>query len=211
MMRIPRFRVFLVMLGMLAPALGGWAQTGAFQGSASAGPPSDQLLALSLDDALKMGLHYNLGEITSEQASQRAKGEDIVARSVLFPNLSGGVRENVQQIDLASYGFKFSFPPSLGINFPTIVGPFNFFDLRGYLSQRVADLQAIRNYKSAREADRAAELSAADSREIVVYVVTQAYLQVLAQSALVDSAKVQVDSAQAIYQQASDRFTAGLS
>ena len=44
-----------------------------------------------------------------------------------------------------------------------------------------------------------------------MYVVTQAYLQVLAQAARVDSAKVQVDSAQTIFQQASDRFNAGLS
>ena len=69
----------------------------------------------------------------------------------------------------------------------------------------------IRTYQSAREGQRAAELAAADSREIVVYVVTQAYLQVLAESARVESAKVQVDWAQAIFQQASDRFNAGLS
>jgi outer membrane protein TolC len=210
-MRIFRFRFFFLMIGILAPAVTGLAQTGAFQGSASAGPPSDQPLALSLDEALKMGLHYNLGAITSEQSSQRAKGENIVVRSALYPNLSGGLRENVEQIDLSSFGFKFKFPASLGINIPNIVGPFNYFDLRGYLTQRVADLQAIRSYQSSREAQRAAELSAADAREIVVYVVTQAYLQVLAQSARVDSAKVQVDSAQAIFQQASDRFMAGLS
>ena len=89
-----------------------------------------------------MGLHYNLGGITAEQASQRASGEKIVARSVLFPDISGGLRENVQQIDLASYGFKFKFPPNLGINFPSIVGPFNFFDLRGYVTQRIADVQS---------------------------------------------------------------------
>ena len=46
---------------------------------------------------------------------------------------------------------------------------------------------------------------------MVVYVVTAGYLQVLAESARVDSAKVQVASAQAIFEQASDRFTAGLS
>jgi len=199
------------MIGMLAPAMTGLAQVGPFQGSASSGPPSDQPLSLSLDQALKMGLRYNLGGITAEESSQRAVGENIVARSVLFPNFSGGARENVQQIDLASYGFKFKFPPSLGINFPAIVGPFNFFDLRAYLTQRVADVQAIRTYQSAREAQQAAELSAADAREIVVYVVTASYLQVLAESARVDSAQVQVDSAQAIFQQASDRFTAGLS
>jgi outer membrane protein TolC len=210
-MRISRFRFFFLMIGILAPAVSGLAQTGAFQGSASSGQLSDQPLALSLDEALKIGLRYNLGAITSEQSSQRAKGENIVARSVLYPNFSGGLRENVEQIDLSSFGFKFKFPQSLGINIPNIVGPFNYFDLRGYLTQRVADLQAIRSYQSAREAQRAAELSAADAREIVVYVVTQGYLQVIAQAARVDSAKVQVDSAQAIFQQASDRFTAGLS
>jgi outer membrane protein TolC len=91
------------------------------------------------------------------------------------------------------------------------VGPFNYFDLRAYLKQRIADVQSIRTYQSSREAQKAAEFSAADAREVVVYVVTAAYLQVLAQSARVDSAKVQVDSAQAIFQQASDRFSAGLS
>jgi outer membrane protein TolC len=210
-MRTSRIQLVLLLVGMFVTATCAFAQVGPYQGSASAGPPSDQPVSLSLDQALKMGLHYNLGGITAEQASQRAAGEKIVARSVLFPDISGGLRENVQQIDLASYGFKFKFPSNLGINFPSIVGPFNYMDLRGYLSQRIADVQSIRTYQSAREAQRAADLAAADSREIVVYVVTQAYLQVLAESARVESAKVQVDGAQTIFQQASDRFNAGLS
>jgi outer membrane protein TolC len=210
-MRTSWFRFFFLLIGVLASTVRALAQTGPYQGSASAGPPSVQPLSLSLDEALKMGLRYNLGGITEEQSSHRAKGENIVVRSALYPNFSGGLRENVQQIDLSSFGFKFKFPPSLGVNIPNIVGPFNFFDLRGYLTQRVADLNAIRSYQSSREAQRAAELSATDAREIVVYVVTAAYLQVLAESARVDSAKVQVDSAQTIFQQASDRFMAGLS
>jgi len=71
-MRISRIRFFFLMVGILAPAATCLAQTGAFQGSASSGPASDQPLALSLDEALKMGLRYNLGGITSEQSSQRA-------------------------------------------------------------------------------------------------------------------------------------------
>jgi outer membrane protein TolC len=209
-MRVPRIPISLLLTGILGLALSGRAQTGPYQGSASAGPPSDQPVSLALDQALKMGLRYNLGGITAEESSERANGARIVSRSALYPDISGGLRENVQQIDLASYGFKFSFPPSLGIHFPNIVGPFNFFDLRGYVTQRVADFNAIRSYQSARESQRAQEFSAADAREIVVYVVTSAYLQVLAQAARVDSAKAQVDSAQAIFQQASDRFNAGL-
>jgi outer membrane protein TolC len=210
-MRIFRLRLFLLMMGVLLAAVAGLAQSNVYQGSASSGPPSDRPMSLSLDEALKLGLRYNLGGITAEQASQRANGERIVARSALYPDISGALRENVQQIDLASFGFKFKFPPNLGVNLPTIVGPFNYIDLRAYLKQRIADVQSVRSYQSSREAQKAAEFSAADAREIVVYVVTAAYLQVLAQSARVDSAKVQVDSAQAIFQQASDRFTAGLS
>src|SRR5271169_4318616 len=96
-----RFFFFLT-IGLVAPIVCAVAQTGPFQGSANSGPPSAQPLSLSLDEALKMGLRYNLGGISAEDSSQRANGASIVARSVLFPNLSGGVRENVQQIDLAS-------------------------------------------------------------------------------------------------------------
>jgi outer membrane protein TolC len=210
-MRIFCLRLSLLFFGIFVALIDSRAQTGAFQGSASSGEPSSESLSLSLDDVLQRGLRYNLGGITSEQSARRAEGENIVARSALFPNFFGGLREDVQQIDLASYGFKFKFPPNLGINIPNIVGPFNFFDLRGALTQRVADLEAIRTYQSAREANRAADFSAADAREIVVYVVTASYLQVLAESARVDSARVQVESAQAIFQQASDRLAAGLS
>ena len=210
-MRTFWFRFCFLLVGMLAAAVSVPAQTGAYQGSASSGPASGESLSLSLNEALQRGLHYNLGGITSGDSARRAQGEAIAVRSALYPNLSGALRENVEQIDLASFGFKFKFPPSLGINIPNIVGPFNYFDLRGYLTQRVADLQAIRSFQSSRQEQRAAELSAADAREIVVYVVTQAYLQVLAESARVDSAKVQVETAQAIYQQAADRFSAGLS
>ena len=209
-MRISVCRFFLLLLGILAAAVSGLAQTDPFQGSANAGSPSAQPLSLSLDEALKMGLRYNLGGINAEQSSQRAAGQSIAVRSALYPNLNGNLRENAQQIDLQSYGFNFKFPPNLGINIPSIVGPFNFFDLRAYLTQRIADLNALRSYQSARQTQRAAELTAADSREIVVYVVTAAYLQLIAESARVDSVKVQVQSAQAIFQQASDRFTAGL-
>ncbi|MGD0909414.1 MAG: TolC family protein [Candidatus Acidiferrales bacterium] len=210
-MQYPWLRVLLPLLLVILVSVPTFAQSGSFQGSVSSGAPLDQPLSLSLDDAIQRGLRYNLGGITSEEALRQAQGESIVTRSQLLPNLSGGLRETVQQIDLASYGFKFSIPPSLGFSFPNIVGPFNYFDLRGYLTQKLADVQAIRTYQSAKEKQRAADLSFADAREMVVYVVTAGYLQVLAEAARVDSAKVQVESAQAIYQQAADRFNAGLS
>ena len=224
-MRKSWLRSILPVLSLLPAATGAFAQTatlaasagsgpqtqGALQGSVPAEAPPSGPLALSLDEALKRGLRYNLGAIESQQVVRQAQGEKIVARSPLLPNLNGDLREVVEQIDLASFGFKFSAPPGSGLSFPTIVGPFNYFDLRGNLSQKLADLQALRTYQSSRESLRAAGLSVQDTREAVVYIVTAGYLQVLAEAARVDSAKVQVDSAQAIYQQAFDRFNSGLS
>ena len=222
-MRYKWFFFLILSLGGLLLAARSWAQGGplaptpgertpqaAFQGSVPSGPVSDQPLPLSLDEALQRGLRYNLGAILSQQGLRRSQGESAVALSPLLPNLNGELREVVQQIDLASFGFRFSAPPGSGFNIPTIVGPFNYFDLRGALTQKLADVQALRDYRSSRETQRAAGLSVQDARESVVFAVTASYLQVLAASARVDSAIVQVASAKAIYQQAADRFSAGL-
>ncbi|HVA95095.1 MAG TPA: TolC family protein [Candidatus Dormibacteraeota bacterium] len=210
-MRYSWFHFLFLASSALLLAAPGYAQTDAFQGSVHSSVPADQPLSLSLNDALQRGLRYNLGAMDSRLFLQRARGESIAARSALLPNLNGNLREVVQQNDLAVYGFKFNLPSSFGVSFPSVVGPYNYFDLRGFLTQRLADVQAIRTYQSARAAQRAAVLSVADARDTVVYVVTAGYLRVLAESARVDSAKAQVQSAQAIYQQASDRFDSGLS
>jgi outer membrane protein TolC len=222
-MRHKPFFFLILSLGGLLLAARGWAQGGplapmpgdrapqaAFQGSVPSGPVTDQPLPLSLDEALQRGLRYNLGPILSQQTLRRSQGESTVALSPLLPNINGYLREVVQQIDLASFGFRFSAPPGVGFSIPTIVGPFNYFDLRASLTQKLADVQALRSYQSSRETQRAAGLSVQDAREAVVFAVTAGYLQVLAASARVDSAIVQVASAKAIYQQAADRFAAGL-
>jgi outer membrane protein TolC len=212
-MRTPWFRFLFLIFGALSLAGSGFAQAGPFQGSVSPASPtasSDQPVKLSLDDALERGLRYNLGAVISRQDSRQAQGASIAARSFLLPNLNGGLRETAQQIDLASFGFSFKLPPGAGFAFPPVLGPSNYFDLRAAMTQRLADLQALRTYQSSREAQRAADLSVVNAREMVVYVVTAGYLQVLAESARVDSAKAQVATAQAIYQQALDRFSSGL-
>ena len=212
-MRYRCLRSILLATSLLPMATCAFAQTNssALQGSVPGDAPSSGPFALSLDEALKRGLRFNLGAIESQQSARQAHGESIVARSPLMPNLNGYLREVDEQIDLAAFGFKFNVPPSAGLSIPTIVGPFNFFDLRAGWSQKLADIQSLRTYQSSRESLRAADFSVQDTRELVVYVVTAGYLQVIAASSRVDSAKVQVESAQAIYQQAADRFNSGLS
>ena len=176
------------------------AYLGSVPSAETAGPP----LTLSLDDAIKRALEYNLGPVALGNAVRQVRGQRLTALSTLLPNISGDLLVAEQQENLAALGFG-GFP---GI--PTIVGPFHYVDLRAGVSQSVFDLTRIRNYRSSQAAVRATELSQQDARDLVVLAVTGGYLQVIASGARVDSARAQVATAQATYQQAVDRQAAGV-
>jgi len=164
---------------------------------------------LSLRDAVARGLGYNLGAVGLSLAMRQARGQTLVARSALMPNVNGTLAETVEQINLRADGLRLSSPfPGVGI--PSIVGPFNFFDLRARLTQTVADLTELNNYRSARETFRADEFFAQDSKDLVVLAVGGAYLQVIAARARVESAKAQLDTATALYQQTAQQRSVGL-
>src|ERR1022692_2791534 len=119
-------------------------------------------------------------------------------------------KEPVEQVDLAASGLHFKLPPSLGLSIPSVVGPFNYFDLRATLTQTVADMTAWNNYRSAKENLRANQLSGKDARDLVVLAVGGAYLQVIAAAARVNSPRAQLETANALYQQTSQQRNVGL-
>ncbi len=164
---------------------------------------------LSLKEAVARGLEYNLGTVGLSLAMQQAQGQARVVRSALMPNISGSLSETVQQTDLKAAGFRFS-SPFPGFAIPSIVGPFNYFDLRARLTQDVADLTAWNNYRSSKETLRANQFFAQDSKDLVVLAVGGAYLQVIAARARVASAQAQLETANALYQQTSQQRTVGL-
>ncbi len=161
-------------------------------------------------DAIDQGLRYNLGAVGVAQAVQQARGQGRVARSALLPNVDGNLSETVKQVDLAASGLRFKIPSSLGFSIPSIVGPFNYFDLRATLTQTVADMTAFNNYRAAKDNLRATELSGQDARDLVVLAVGGAYLQVIAAAARVNSARAQLETANALYQQTSQQRSVGL-
>jgi outer membrane protein TolC len=162
---------------------------------------------LSLDDALKRGLAYNLGAVGSTQSVRQNNAQVRVARSALLPNISAALNENVNQTDLAAYGLRFSVP---GFHFATVVGPYNYFALQANLSQTVANLTAIDNYRSAKATARASQYSLEDARDLVTLAVGGAYLQVLAAQARVDSSQAQLDTANAVFHQSSEQHQEGV-
>lgn len=164
---------------------------------------------LSLQEAVARGLEYNLGPVGQTLALKQAHGQMIASRSSLLPNLYGTLTETAEQSDLKAFGFRFT-TPIPGFSIPAVVGPFNYFDLRAHLTQTVADLTALNNYRSSRETLRANQLFGQDAKDLVVLAVGGAYLQVIAAQARVVSAKAQLDAANALYQQTAQQKTVGL-
>ena len=184
---------------------------GSFQGSVPTSLAPGAPLKLSLDDALRRGLQTNLGSVVYSQALRQAQALSKSARSNLLPTVTTDALLTEQQIDLAALGFSsISPPPGAGFSFPTVIGPFHYFDLRAGVEQSLLDITRLRNYRASQENVHAVQFAAQDARDLVVLAVTGGYLQVIASMARVDSARAQVQTAQASYQQAVDRHDAGL-
>ena len=132
------------------------------------------------------------------QAVLQVRGQAKAARSALLPNVSGDVADTEETFNLRSIGINFNFP---GVSLPAVVGPFNVLDVRGRLSQSIADFTSLNNYRSAQQVARAGGLSAKDAEDLVVLAVAGAYLQVIAANARLESARAQLETANALYQQ----------
>lgn len=174
-----------------------------YQGSVPAGEATSETLQLSLADALERGLRTNLGVIDKNLDSQLAQAERQRQLSNLLPQLTGNVRHQTGELSLVTFGFKIP-----GI--PEVIGPFSYQDARVALTQRLFDLQALYKFRSARESARAADLSVAEARELVVVVVGAAYYQVVASAARVETAHAQLKASQSLEELAQNQVRSGL-
>jgi outer membrane protein TolC len=180
---------------------------GAYQGSVPSAAAPGATLPLSLAEAIRRGLEYNLGTVSYQNGIRQARAQRVLELASLLPNINGNLLLTEQQNNLAAFGFNFRLP---GFSIPTIVGPFHYFDLRARVTQTVADVTSLRNYRASAQTLRATELAAQDARDLVVLAVTGAYLSIVSAAARIDSARAQVTTAQAAYQQAVDRHDAGV-
>lgn len=175
-----------------------------FLGGAPPGPVQPGVMQLSLNDAIRHGLKYNLGILMSDQATRQARGARIRALSKLLPQISAGASESSLQINLKAYGF-----PGLPGQSP-IVGPFGVFDVRGYVDQPILNLQDLHQAKAESDNVKAARYTYQNARDLVVLVSANLYLQAISGSSRVDAAKAEVKTSQAVYDRAVDLKKAGM-
>ena len=174
-----------------------------YNGSVAQGKANGQNVALTLDDALALGLKANLGALSQSAMELQARGQRGQAKSELLPQLNTVVSEAFEKENLRT----------LGVSLPSIptTSKFNYYDARAArLNQTVFDLVKIRNLQGADQNVQATIKAARNARDLIVLAVAGSYLQLLATLARVEAAGSQVETFAAIYQQASDRLQAGL-
>ena len=175
-----------------------------YLGGVPSGKPSTTPVALSLEDAVNLGLKHNLGGVLASDSVTDARGQRWQALSDLLPNVVTATGFGVHQINVKA---------SFGITIPgqhPIIGPFGYFDSRAYFTQSVFDWASIERARSSTAQVKSAEFSSKDARELVVLVIVSNYLLLIADQSEVESATSQRDTAKALFQQASDQKTAGL-
>ncbi len=188
-----------------------------FFGSVTTHPASDEVLRLSLDEAVRMGFANNLGLKEVENEEKSILGEKNEALQEFLPTitLSGGT--GVFEFNLAAEGFRpgvigeFSslFPggvPPTGISFITrddlTQGQINF-------SQTLFSGPVIAGWKAAGAAQRAAYFAKMRARGEVVQQVATAYLHAIAAASEVDNANAQVAADQVSFNHAHAAHEAG--
>jgi outer membrane protein TolC len=175
-----------------------------FNGSTPVGEVTSAPLNLSLDDAIARGLKTNLGLLTRENSYTSARIDRMRLLTAMLPTVNGELSMSEQQLSLSTFGFHIP-----GI--PSVIGPFHYQDLGASADIPVYDGRTLNAWRSRKESQRAADLSVKDARDLVVEAVASAYLQIIATAARVDSTRVQVETAQALYERARDQHRAGTS
>jgi outer membrane protein TolC len=175
---------------------------GPITGSVPTGMATNDVLQLSLRDAIHRAIQYNLGAIETGEDVQTARGQRLMALSALLPQISAGGSEYVEQDDLATLGLKVP-----GI--PNVIGPYSYSTAQISASQTLFSFASIQRLRAAGSAQQAARLDYQDTLDVITLTVGNAYLEAIADLSRIQAQEAQVSNARALYAQAQDEMQAG--
>src|SRR6202050_5243678 len=194
--------LILLLVAETAP----WAQVvSPNSGSVPSGPATNEVLRLTLSEAINQAVRYNLGAIESDENTRAARGQRLLALSHLLPQVSAGISENVDQVNLTALGLGAIKIPGI----PAVVGPFSYSTASASVSQTLFSYESIQRFRAARTSEQAAQLSYKDTLDVITLTVGNAYLQVIEAGSRIEAEEAQVQNAKALSDQALDDFQAG--
>ena len=143
-------------------------------------------IELSLKSAIERGLRYNLGLIEASQASADVRAERLRALSALLPQLEARARQGYENLSYKEIGLKLPPIPGLPV-LPSTSGGFGYQDARLGVTQSLYNAELRNQYRARKSDEQASKRSIQDSRDVVVFAVGTAYLQLIASAARVGS------------------------
>ena len=164
-------------------------------------------MPLSLQDAINLGLKHNLGLLLSNADTRAARGERWQELSALLPHVSAAPYVDESKVNLAQVGLGNAAANVFHIS--PAVGPFSYFDARAAVSQTLFDWKAINSARAAGASVKSADYALLDANELVVLAVGYVYFQAVADEARIATNEAQVQTAQALFDQATDQVNAG--
>jgi len=164
-------------------------------------------MSLSLQDAINLGLKHNLGLLLSSADTRAARGQRWQELSALLPHVSADPYAAESKVNLAQVGLGNAAANVFHIS--PAVGPFSYFDARASVTQTLFDWKSINSARAAGANVKSADYSRLDANDLVILVVGSVYFQAVADEARIATNEAQVQTAQALFDQATDQVNAG--
>jgi outer membrane protein TolC len=181
----------------------------AFFGSVTARPATDEVLKLSLDDAVRLGLKNNLGLKEAENGEKSRQGQKNEALQNFLPTITLTGDTGVHQLNLVAEGFSPGVMKKFGLSGISGITRDEVTEGQIHYGQMLFSLPVIATWKAAGAAERAAYFARMSARDEVVQQVASAYLHALAASSEVDNAKALESEGQLLLHHAHEAHEAG--
>ncbi|MFI5348529.1 MAG: TolC family protein [Elusimicrobiota bacterium] len=158
---------------------------------------------LGLREAISAAVGSRLDAIVAGEHASQARSRALQATSSLLPQLTATLSEmRTYRINLAAEGLSFS-------GFPSMLGPYDTFDARAHLTQKLFDWGAWRRSQSGAAAARAAGDEEKAAREEVASAAALSYLEAVRSQRSVAAASADKEVADSLLSLARDRKDQG--
>ncbi len=177
-------------------------------GGMPSGEPSDEVLELTMADALERAVRHNLGLFLQKQRLAESVADRRSARSRLFPSLEAEIRSERDQINFEASPFS-RFRPDDAPSGPAIA-TFDVYDARLSLQLSLFDLPGIKTLAAHKALEQAAEHTTQLIRNAVVLLVGNLYFRTTAAERHVTAATAELTTAEAFAELVDNRLANGL-
>jgi outer membrane protein TolC len=126
--------------------------------------------------------------------------------SALLPQVTAGPyvaasKVNVDELGFAGLATLLHISPS--------VGPYSYFDARAGVNQNLFDWKSINTARVASQNVKSADYTLLDARDLVILTIGYVYFQAVADEARIATDEAQVETAEALFNQATDQVNVG--